>query len=160
MRRLNGYKDIVYMNRRLTQKQENFCLNLFKGMSQREAYIMAGYSPRQSPATIDRHAYELANTDKVLARWGELNKKAMDATMADVVERKQLLAKIAREDNEGKFGYQRSPNIQAIAELNKMERIYEAEGSITIDNRTLNIYVKSEKGKELTERLIEGERTE
>lgn len=49
--------------------------------------------------------------------------------------------------------------IHAIDLLNKMERIYEAEGSVTIDNRTLNIYVDSDKAKELTERLIEGERT-
>ena len=49
--------------------------------------------------------------------------------------------------------------IHAISELNKMERIYEAEGTITIDNRTLNITVNSEKAKELTKRLLEGERT-
>ncbi len=48
--------------------------------------------------------------------------------------------------------------IQAITELNKMERIYD-EG-VKIDNRTLNIYVNSDKAKELTEKLIEGERTE
>lgn len=50
--------------------------------------------------------------------------------------------------------------VRAIAEYNKMEGVYEAEGSVTIDNRVLNIYVNSEKAKELTERLIEGERTE
>lgn len=50
--------------------------------------------------------------------------------------------------------------IQAIAELNKMERIYEAVGTMVIDNRTLTINVMSDKAKELTERLIEGERTE
>ncbi len=48
---------------------------------------------------------------------------------------------------------------QAIDLLNKMEKIY-AEGSVVIDNRTLNINVISDKGKDLTERLIEGERTE
>ena len=50
--------------------------------------------------------------------------------------------------------------IHAIDLLNKMERIYEAEGTVTIDNRTLNIYVNSDKAKGLTERLIEGERTD
>jgi len=49
--------------------------------------------------------------------------------------------------------------VVAIAELNKMERIYEAEGSVTIDNRTLIINVRSEKSKTLTERLMGGERT-
>lgn len=50
--------------------------------------------------------------------------------------------------------------IQAISELNKMERIYETDGAVTIDNRTLNIYVNSDKAKELTEKIIEGERTQ
>ncbi len=49
--------------------------------------------------------------------------------------------------------------VQAISELNKMERIYEAEGTVKIDNRVLNIYVNSDKAKDLTQRLIEGERT-
>lgn len=49
--------------------------------------------------------------------------------------------------------------IHAISELNKMEHIYDAEGSVTIDNRTLIINVMSEHAKSLTQRLIEGERT-
>lgn len=48
--------------------------------------------------------------------------------------------------------------ITAIGELNKMEKVY-TEG-VTIDNRTLNINVNSDKAKDLTERLIEGEGTE
>lgn len=49
--------------------------------------------------------------------------------------------------------------IQAITELNKMEKIY-SENTVNVDNRTLNIIVHSDKAKELTEKLIEGERTE
>jgi len=177
------------MYKSLTQKQETFCLNLFQGMSQRDAYVAAGYSPNQSPATIDQHACELAKRDKVMARCEELRQKAEDASVANVLERKQVLTEIVR----GRFAdfmtrlsaeklksaalqeiriiehggevpvktttiKLHSP-IQAIAELNKMERIYEAEGSVTIDNRTLIINVKSEKGKTLTERLMVGERT-
>lgn len=81
---------------KLTQKQEKFTLNLFKGLSQREAYIQAGYSSNQLPATIDRHAYELANTDKILARFNELREAAKNAAIADVEERKQILTEIAR----------------------------------------------------------------
>jgi len=80
----------------LTQKQETFCLNLFQGMSQRDAYIAAGYSPRQSPATIDRHACDLAKTDKILARTEELRQAAEDASVATVLERKQVLTEIVR----------------------------------------------------------------
>jgi len=42
----------------------------------------------------------------------------------DVQGRKERLSYLAEEDNEGKFGYQRQPNISAIAELNKMEGEY------------------------------------
>ena len=50
--------------------------------------------------------------------------------------------------------------IQAINELNKMEKIYESEGKVIIDNRSVTINVISDKGKELAKRLTEGERTE
>lgn len=48
----------------------------------------------------------------------------------------------------------------AIDLLNKMDKIYTPDGAVNIDNRTLNIYVNSDKAKSLTERLVEGERTE
>ena len=48
---------------------------------------------------------------------------------------------------------------QAIDLLNKMDKIY-SDNVVNVDNRTLNIIVNSDKAKELTEKLIEGERTE
>ncbi len=80
----------------LTQKQEKFTQNLFKGMSQRDAYTEAGYSSNQLPATLDQHAYELANTAYVLARLAELNKRTEDETVMEVLERKQRLSVIGR----------------------------------------------------------------
>ena len=80
----------------LKKKQETLTQSLFKGMSQRDAYIEAGYSPNQLPATIDRHACELAKTDKILARYEELRQKVEDASVATVLERKQVLTEIAR----------------------------------------------------------------
>jgi phage terminase small subunit len=81
---------------KLTQKQETFCLNLFQGMSQHEAYLKAGYSNKQSPAVIDKNASILAKTSKVLVRIDELRKKAEDDSVMDVLERKQRLTEIAR----------------------------------------------------------------
>ena len=49
--------------------------------------------------------------------------------------------------------------IQAIGELNKMEKIYD-ENKVVIDNRSVTINVTSDKGKDLAKRLIEGEGTE
>ena len=80
----------------LTQKQENFAQNLFQGMSQRQAYIKAGYSSNQLPATLDRHAKDLADNDKILTRLEELNNVTLTPLVMSVQERKEKLSKIAR----------------------------------------------------------------
>lgn len=48
----------------------------------------------------------------------------------------------------------------AIDLLNKMDKLYSDGTHIDVDNRTVNIYTNSEKAKELTQKLIEGARTE
>jgi len=47
--------------------------------------------------------------------------------------------------------------IQAIAELNRMERLYTEGTTVNIDNRQLTIEVNSSKSKELTELITQGE---
>ena len=187
------------MARRLTQKQETFCLNLFQGMSQRDAYIEAGYSPKQSPATLDRHACELAKTDKILARWEELRQAAENASVASVLEREQILSEIIRTNHTGimeisedgrsmaikpealespavsyvrteQIAYDKMPvrvtrvglidKVRAVAELNKMQKLYSDGATVNVDNRKIEIHVYSEKAKELTEKIIDGERTQ
>jgi len=49
--------------------------------------------------------------------------------------------------------------VQAIAELNKMERVYEPDGAVTIHNNQVTIIVASEQGKRDLERVMNGERT-
>jgi len=66
----------------LTQKQESFTLNIYKGLSERQAYIEAGYSTNQLPATLDRNANKLANNNKILTRLAELNKATEDNSIA------------------------------------------------------------------------------
>lgn len=108
----------------LTQKQETFTQNLFRGMSQREAYIQAGYSSRSSVAVIDNHAYELAHNGEVLIRLTELNRKAEDDTIAAPRERKQVLTKVVRNPLIP-YKIKARDTISAITELNKMEKIYD-----------------------------------
>jgi phage terminase small subunit len=111
----------------LTQKQELFTLNLFNGMSQREAYVKAGYSANSLPATIGHHACVLAASDKVVTRLAELRAEAKDDTIADVRERQQILTEIARgnlldyQEVGADGGYlnigKESPNTRAISEI-------------------------------------------
>ncbi len=81
---------------RLTQKQDRFARFWFDGLSQREAYIKAGYSSRQSFTTIDRHASALSKNDKVVTRYNELRKAADDASVLKVLEINQRLTEIVR----------------------------------------------------------------
>ena len=150
----------------LTAKQEKFVLNLFQGMSQREAYTKAGYSTNFAPAIVDKNACVLAKNSKILVRLKELQGKVENAAIMSVSERKERLSEIARarltdyqEAGADGAGYinigKESPNtaaiagiksstkfdengntgtlyteiklhnpIMAIAELNKMEKLY------------------------------------
>lgn len=83
------------MKDKLTQKQENFCLNILQGMSQREAYIQS-YKPNYAITTIDANASRLASNEKVLKRLTELREKAQNSKIASVIERKEILSEIAR----------------------------------------------------------------
>jgi len=180
----------------LTQKQEDFCLRYFETRDPDASYIEAGYSPKFA----DVNVHKLLNTARIQERLYELRKRAEDATIATVVERKQKLTEILRgnlldyEEVGADGSYlsigKESPNtgaiseitsrteydkdganaaiitkvklhnpVQAIAELNKMERIYEPEGSVTIHNNQVNIIVASEQGKRDLERIMNGERT-
>ena len=159
----------------LTVKQEKFTLNLFVGMSQREAYIQAGYSSNMLPGVIDNHASLLAKKGEVKVRLQELQEQAESDKIMSVKERKERLSEISRarltdyQESGMDGGWinigKESPNtaalseitsttkyddngasptlitkvklhspITAIAELNKMERIYN-------DGTTVNVGV-------------------
>ncbi len=81
---------------KLTVKQERFAQLVFEGYSQHEAYIKAGYSAKSPPAVIDVRASELASNSKVAVRIAALRKRAEDASVMSVLERKQRLSEIAR----------------------------------------------------------------
>jgi len=111
---------------KLTQKQERFTLNLFSGMYQRQAYIEA-YGATYQLATIDANASRLAHNAKVQTRLAELNNEVATKTIKQIMsvdQRKERLTDLANKD--------KTP-IQAIAELNRMEHIYE-NATININN--------------------------
>jgi len=177
---------------KLTQKQETFCLKYFELGNASEAARIALYSSKTAAVMGAENLLK----PKIQERIQELRQIAEDASVATVLERKQILTEITRgnlldyqetgadgawlnigkdsphtkaiaeitsrtnEDNSVITRVKLHNPIQAITELNKMERIYEADGVTKIDNRTINIYTNSEKAKELTQRLTEGERTE
>lgn len=76
----------------LTQKQETFCLRYFELGNATKAARLAGYRPRSASVI----AAENLTKPLVVARLAELRKKAEDASVMSVLERKQRLSEIAR----------------------------------------------------------------
>lgn len=149
----------------LTQKQETFTQNLFKGMTQHGAWINAGYSSNYSGSIIDQNACNLAKQSKIQVRLSELRALVSKSNIMTVKERQERLSEISRAnltefidkdgnitletDNPGALqevtvtelrSGQKKPisttntkvklhnPISAIAELNKMDGIYETGG--------------------------------
>lgn len=128
----------------LTQKQELFTLNLFKGMTQREAWIQAGYSSNYAMAIVDKHACELANAGKIKGRLAELRLPNVNSTKMLVQEREEKLSSIARDV--------KGDNIRAIQELNKMD------GSYSPEKHLLGVIVTTPEGLlEAQERLLKAQ---
>jgi hypothetical protein len=113
------------MVKKLTIKQENFVRYLMEGMNQREAYVKAGYAFKSSLAVMDSNASRLASSEKVAIQLTKLRKRAEDASVSSVLERKQILTEIERADlsdfvdSDGetiRFGKD-LPNHRAVAEF-------------------------------------------
>lgn len=84
------------MDKPLTQKQEDFVNNLFQRMTQRDAWIGAGYSSNYPVAIIDQNACRMAGRSKIKARLEEMRQAAKSALVGDEVERKERLTEIYR----------------------------------------------------------------
>ena len=182
------------MRKRLTQKQETFCLKYFELGNASEAARLALYSPK----TAGVIGAENLLKPKIQDRLKELRQAAEDASVASVLERKQILTDILRvtpadvlvisEDgrdtqikpdalNSPAVSYIRTEQValgkmpvrvtrvglidkvRAATELNKMEKIYTEGPTVNIDNRKIEIYVSSDKARNLMERITQGERT-
>lgn len=76
----------------LTQKMETFCLKYFELGNATEAAIIAGYSSKNARAIA---SINLTKVD-IQTRLQGLRQKAEDASVMDVLERKQRLTEISR----------------------------------------------------------------
>ena len=145
------------MKNKLTPKQERFALNLFKGLSQRQAWIDAGYSNRYPVEWIDSHACRLAGLDKIEARLEEYRLRAADNAIMPLNRRFRRLAELADMPIEKEVSAREV--VMAIAETNRMTHIYDEKPQYQ-DNRTYNIIVQDNETKTLFNKLLEGKRPE
>jgi len=130
-------------NHGATPKQFNYALNLFSGMYQREAYLDA-YKCTYALKTVDANASRLAHNEKVLAILADLKKAAEDASVANVLERKQRLTEILRADipdfvtDEGIKVTKNSPNAGAVSEITTKKKIFRGGVPVEITNLKLH----------------------
>ena len=111
----------------LNVRQRRFALNIFQGMSQREAYIDA-YNPTGTIETIDANASQLISNCKVSQRVEELLGSVENQSVATVQERKEVLTDIIRgnitdyQSPEGIHVDKDSPNTGAIETYEVIKR--------------------------------------
>lgn len=120
----------------LTTKQEKFVQGLIAGLSQRQAFIEAGYSVEgKSDNYLDKEASNLLKNRKVYVRYNELmdehKDKALWTREQAVKELKWLYKQAIKSINEQDGGYVRqgtsSALLGAIQELNKLEDLYPSD---------------------------------
>ncbi len=121
-------------------RHEKFVLNLVKGMTQTQAAIEAGYTPSRARFT----GRDLATNSHIIARREELQESTASKDVLTVTQRKERLSELASENNKGQFGLNRSPNITAIAELNKMEGSYAPEKHAILGDILIEVVYREE----------------
>ena len=127
----------------LTPKQEKYVQGLVAGLSQRQAYIEAGYSSKNKTDNyLDVEASKLFKNPKVYQRYQDLfeehKQKALwtrEMAINDLIWLKEQAGNSIRNQDEG-YVRQGTANayISAIQELNKLEDIYpDKDQSITLN---------------------------
>lgn len=139
------------MANRLTPRQERFALNLFQGMTQREAWIQAGYSAKFRPEWVDAHACRLANSVKIMSRIEELRAPLEHEIVLNVLEKREFYAEVKRNHHEATRLRLHATDLDS-----KLARHY-AEPIQFQDNRKYLIIMPSEKGKDLMQRFLAGQ---
>lgn len=133
---------------KLTNKQELYVQGLVSGLSQRKAYINAGYSTQgKSDDYIDQQASKLFANTKVLARYNEIMEehrgKALWTREEAVNTLKWLVDQSVLSIEGVDEGYVRKSTADAIIgsiqELNKLENLYDSNRDLTRKKQELEV---------------------
>ena len=146
----------------LTSKQEKFCVNYFTTGNATQSAIEAGYSAKTATVIASSNLKK----PNLAERIKELRDRAVSDKIMSVIERKERLTEIAKEEILNNQGIpMRQSNIFAIAELNKMEGVYApTKTDITSGGKrilpTPVFQIVNIETKDLLARVQNGERTE
>lgn len=167
-------------------RREKFCLALVGGLSQAEAARQAGYSERVARSLGQRlmtfvdvkirlielrdilasqNIMSIAARKERLSQIGQANLRDYSKDpFNENTPNPGALAQVEQEfDIRGVEPYpvkiKLHDPVKAIGELNKMERVYETGTNINISQSVVNVQVVTPKARELTDKIIEGDRT-
>ena len=139
---------------KLTAKQETFVQNVVSGMSQRKAYISAGYSTaNKTDNYLDVEASKLFNNPKVCLRYNELineHKQKALWTREKAVNELLFILEYSREDmkENGLEASNKGAFIDAVKELNKLEQVYKEPESTRANTELTKAKTQLIKGAE------------
>lgn len=103
----------------LTQKQEQFALNIFKGLNQADAYRQSYSAKNMSDNAIYREASLLMSNPKIAQRIQELRDKTAKYSIMSAQERLEWLSNLISNEEEGT-----NEKLKAIDIMNKMQGEY------------------------------------
>lgn len=116
--------------KKLTPKQENFCLKYLETASATVAYEYAYNTKKMKRQTIANSGYKLLQRGYIRARIDELQKKAEDAGILNFKQILKMLSERAIEELNG-------DGLKAIEILNKMQGYYEKDNKQSSTEITL-----------------------
>lgn len=113
----------------LTAKEEKFCMNIVKGMTQIDAYKNSYDAKNMKDDTIYVRASELIKKSKISVRIEELREKASNKAIMTAIRRKEWLTQQI-EDLNNNLG----DRLKAIDILNKMsgEYVTKVQGEVNL----------------------------
>ena len=103
----------------LTPKQEAFCQNIVKGMSQADAYRSAYNASKMTDKSIIEKASDLASNVKIKERVKELRDKVARKSIMSAQERLEWLTRLVLSEDATN-----SDRIKALDIMNKMDGEY------------------------------------
>ncbi len=118
--------------RRLTQKQENFCLAYIETGNASEAYRRAYDTEKMKPETVNNKAHALLKKGEIRARLEELRRPVTESAQVTLAQHLSKLEELRdRAAEEGKYG----PAIQAEIARGKAAGLYVERSRIDGDIR-------------------------
>ncbi|WP_281950265.1 terminase small subunit [Nitrosophilus kaiyonis] len=120
------------MGKKLTQKQEKFCLEYVKTGNASEAYRKAYNTKKMKPESVNNKAYELLKKVEITARVEELRQKAEDEAIMSAQELMRFYTEVIRHDE-----VEMKDRLKAADQLSKLRGDYtqkiEHKGIIPVD---------------------------